>query len=84
MGIVLSSSQRVHPLGEASSTIEKNAMRLRLEQTNERLTRRSGLILIDRFGKKIELGKKIDEEFPAPGSNRGFRASMFATASLPR
>lgn len=76
MGIVLSSSQRVPPLGEASSTIEKNVMRLRLEQTNERLTHRSGLILIDRFG------KKIDEEFPAPGSNRGFRASTFVTALM--
>lgn len=57
-------------------------MRLKLEHTEERLTRRSGLVLIDRFGKKIRLGEQVDTLFPAPGSNRGFAASTFVSALM--
>jgi len=35
-------------------------MPLKLEQTDERLTRRTGLILVNRFGDKINLASKID------------------------
>jgi hypothetical protein len=52
-------------------------MPLKLEHTEERLTRRAGLILIDRFGKQLNLAAKIDRAFPAPGSNRGRRASDY-------
>ena len=50
---------------------------LRLEQTDERLTRRTGLVLVDRFGKKIDLANKIDRAFGRPGSNRGMAASEY-------
>ncbi len=53
-------------------------MELRLERTEERLTRKTGLVLIDRFGKKINLAKRIDREFGRPGSNRGKAASEYA------
>ena len=57
-------------------------MRLRLERTDERLTRRSGLVLIDRFGKRLDIAKRIDNIFPPPGSNRGFLPSMFVTTLI--
>jgi hypothetical protein len=57
-------------------------MALRLERTDERLTRRSGLVLIDRFGKRLDMAKRIDGVFPAPGSNRGFLASTYVTTLI--
>jgi len=50
---------------------------LKLEQTDERLTRRTGLILINRFGDKISLPQKINSAFREPGSNRGLPASEY-------
>jgi len=48
----------------------------------ERLTRRSGLVLIDRFGKRLDIAKRIDSAFPPPGSNRGFLPSTFVTTLI--
>jgi len=50
---------------------------LKLEHTEERLTRRTGLILINRFGDKISLPQKINRAFRKPGSNRGLPASEY-------
>ncbi len=52
-------------------------MRLKLERTDERLTRRTGLILVNRFGDKINLAHKINRAFRKSGSNRGFDASEY-------
>ncbi len=52
-------------------------MPLKLEQTDERLTRRTGLILVNRFGDKINLASKIDRAFREPGSNRGLKPSEY-------
>jgi len=52
-------------------------MPVKLERTDERLTRRTGLILVNRFGDKINLAQKIDRAFRQPGSNRGFEASHY-------
>ena len=52
-------------------------MRLKLEHTEERLTRRTGLILVNRFGDKIKLPSKINRAFREPGSNRGLEASEY-------
>jgi hypothetical protein len=57
-------------------------MQLRLERTDERLTRRSGLVLIDRFGKRLDIAKRIDSVFPPPGSNRGFLPSVYVTTLI--
>lgn len=52
-------------------------MPVKLERTDERLTRRTGLILVNRFGDKINLASKIKGAFREPGSNRGFDASEY-------
>ncbi|MDI6809971.1 MAG: IS1380 family transposase [Candidatus Eisenbacteria bacterium] len=52
-------------------------MRVKLERTDERLTRRTGLILVNRFGDRINLASKINRAFREPGSNRGFDASDY-------
>ena len=52
-------------------------MELKLERTEQRLTGKTGLVLIDRFGKKINLANRIDREFGGPGSNRGKAASEY-------
>jgi len=52
-------------------------MPLKLEHTAERLTRRTGLILINRFGDKINLPSQINRAFRSPGSNRGLEASEY-------
>jgi|SRR3990167_5170941 len=52
-------------------------MPLKLERTDERITRRTGLILVNRFGDKINLASKINRSFREPGSNRGFEASEY-------
>ena len=49
-------------------------MRLKLERTDERLTRRTGLVLINRFG------DKINRAFRRPGSNRGLDANDYVLA----
>lgn len=54
-------------------------MRIKIEPTDERITRRSGMILTNEFGTRIELSHIIDEEFPRPGSNRGIAASNYVT-----
>jgi len=55
-------------------------MRLKLERTDERLTRRTGLILINRFGEKVNLASSINRAFGEPGSNRGRDASDYVLA----
>jgi len=52
-------------------------MPIKLERTDERLTRRTGLILINRFGEKIDLPQKINRAFGEPGSNHGMDASQY-------
>jgi hypothetical protein len=52
-------------------------MPLKLERTDEHLTRRTGLILINRFGDKFNLAGMINRAFREPGSNRGLAASEY-------
>ena len=55
-------------------------MRLKIEKSTDRMTRRSGLVLTSEFGKQIDIARIIDEEFPRPGSNRGKPASTYVNA----
>jgi len=50
---------------------------LKLERTDERLTRRTGLILVNRLGEKISLPQRVNRAFKEPGSNRGLSASEY-------
>jgi hypothetical protein len=52
-------------------------MPVKLEHTTERLTRRTGLLLVNRFGDSINLPAQINRAFPAPGSNRALPASDY-------
>src|SRR6267143_495781 len=52
-------------------------MDVKLERTDERLTRRTGLVLVNRFGDTIKLRSKINRAFREPGSNRGLEASEY-------
>lgn len=55
-------------------------MRIKIEHTDERLTRRSGMVLIDEFGRRVDLRRIADRVFGAPGSGRGRAASEYVTA----
>ena len=52
-------------------------MPMKLEHTTERLTRRTGLVLVNRFGETIKLASQINRAFPTPGSNRGLPPSDY-------
>ena len=67
----LSARQKFHPLVEITN-VWIIALPLKLERTDERLT---GLILINRFGDKIDFSSKINRAYRTLGSNRGFDAS---------
>ncbi len=45
--------------------------------TNDLLTSRAGLLSIAELMQSLELGDCIDKYFPQPGSNRGFKPSVF-------
>jgi len=66
----LSITMRLHAFSTMTRTIK-------LERTDERLTRRGSLIFVNRFGDKIHLSRLVDRAFGKPGSNRGFPASEF-------
>lgn len=46
----------------------------RLERSNDHVTPRAGLILVDGFMKAMKLKESVAEYMPAPASNRGYPA----------
>jgi hypothetical protein len=48
-----------------------------LAKSNEKLTDRGAIAMVDEFGKAIGLPEKVDRELPAPGSNRGIEPSGY-------
>ena len=48
-----------------------------LAKSNEKLTDRGAIAMVDEFAGAIGLPKKVKEEFPAPGSNRGIDPSAY-------
>ncbi len=55
-------------------------MRIKIEHSKERLTRRSGMVLVDEFGRRVDLRRMVDRVFGPPGSGRGRAASEYVTA----
>lgn len=53
-----------------------------LTQTDDLLTANAGLVSLAELLKRIEFSKSIDEYFPQPGSNRGFKPSNFVIPLL--
>ena len=49
----------------------------KLDTTNDLLTSRAGLLAIAQLMDSLSLAERIDQHFPLPNSNRGFRPSEF-------
>lgn len=49
----------------------------KLTTTNDQLSSRAGLLTIAQLMQSLQLGEHIDQQFPLPGSNRGFKPSTF-------
>jgi len=58
----------------------RSRKRIRFELSEERITRRSGLVLCNELGRQMDLGKLIDEAFGPPLSNHGKKASEYVEA----
>jgi hypothetical protein len=48
-----------------------------LAKSNEKLTDRGAVALVDEFADAIGLPEKVEQEFPAPGSNAGIDPSVY-------
>jgi hypothetical protein len=48
-----------------------------LAKSNEKLTDRGAIALVDEFAEAIGLPEKVEREFPAPGSNAGIDPSVY-------
>ena len=59
-----------------------NILPFQLESTNDLLTSRAGLVCIAELMKSLDLSQRIDQYFPVPGSNRGFKPSVFVNSLL--
>ena len=60
--------------------IQQTIFSFKLETTKEVLTARSGLALFAEYNHGIGLRELADKYLPAPGSNRGFKPSVFVNA----
>jgi len=49
----------------------------KLTTTNDQLTSRAGLLTIAQLMQSLQLAEHIDQTFPLPGSNRGFKPSAY-------
>ena len=49
----------------------------KLDTTNDLLTSRAGLLAIAQLMDSLSLAERIDQHFPLPNSNRGYRPSEF-------
>ena len=54
-----------------------NILPYKLAQTNDQLTSRAGLLAIAQLMSSLNLSERIDNAFPLPKSNRGFKPSAF-------
>ncbi|MGK0442801.1 MAG: hypothetical protein ACJA0N_002620 [Pseudohongiellaceae bacterium] len=54
-----------------------NILSYKLATTNNKLTSRAGLLAIAQLMSSLQLSDRIDQYFPHPKSNRGFKPSVF-------
>jgi hypothetical protein len=64
-----------HPTGEQPRLMK--ILPHKLATTNDQLTSRAGLLAIAQVMQQLRLGGHIDQQFPLPGSNRGFKPSEY-------
>jgi hypothetical protein len=62
--------------------IRQTVFPFKIKTTNETLTARSGLALFAEYNHGIGLRKLADKYLPAPGSNRGFKPSVFVDSMV--
>ncbi len=67
-------TQAHHPLGATTEAYEDFSAQT---TTNDQLTSRAGLLAIAQVMESIKLSERIDNYFPLPKSNRGFKHSVF-------
>lgn len=54
----------------------------KLARTNDKLTSRAGLLTIAELMTRLQLSARIDQHFPQPNSNRGFKPSAYVQTLL--
>jgi len=54
-----------------------NILPYKLTTTNDQLTSRAGLLTLAELMRSLKLAEHLDQQFPLPGSNRGFKPSVF-------
>ena len=59
-----------------------NILPFELESTNDFLTSRAGLVCAAELMKSLSLTDLLDNHFPTPGSNRGFKPSTFVNSLI--
>ncbi len=64
-----------HPTGATTKTM--NILPYKLETTNDQLTSRAGLLSIAQLMETLKLSQRVDQSFPLPKSNRGFKPSIY-------
>ncbi len=62
--------------------IQETIFPFKLELTKEVLTARSGLALFAEYNHGIGLRELVDKHLPPPGSNRGFKPSVFVNSMV--
>jgi len=59
----------------ATQGFQMNILPHKITTTNADLTSRAGLLVIAELMQSLQLAKHIDQQFPQPKSNRGFKPS---------
>ena len=57
-----------------------NILPFQLESTNDLLTSHAGLVCTAEVMKALNFSNLVDQHFPTPGSNRGFKPSVFVNS----
>jgi hypothetical protein len=65
-----------HPMG-ATKVLCMKILPYKLATTNDQLTSRAGQLTIAQLMRSLQLAEHIDQQFPLPKSNRGFKPSSF-------
>ncbi|MEG8947211.1 hypothetical protein [Rosettibacter firmus] len=50
---------------------------IKIQRSEERLSNRIGLPIIEELVRRVKIREEIDKRFPKPGSNRGIRSSNY-------
>ena len=60
--------------------LQQTLLPIKLEQSEEKLTSLAGLVVVEELARAKGVWEMVDEQFPGPGSGRGYKASEFVRA----